>query len=204
MLAEIKSIASAAGATGWANTMLRAKNTLTAEDARAVESAFEEKWAGLPTDVALEESARGAAEPFSLAPAKGEDEAAIAIGESPSGRNPPIPKTVRHRNREHLQFVRTQPCLVCAKQPSDPHHLPFAQPRALGRKSAINTPCHCAAHIIARRIAPRKKSAGGSRSGLCRWPWPRRYGKKANPAMPSLRRRRGPAQGLLASRPRQA
>jgi hypothetical protein len=41
---------------------------------------------------------------------------------------------VRHRNREHLKFVRMQPCLICAKQPSDPHHLPFAQPRALGRK----------------------------------------------------------------------
>ena len=27
-----------------------------------------------------------------------------------------------------------QPCLICAKQPSDPHHLSFAQPRALGRK----------------------------------------------------------------------
>jgi hypothetical protein len=28
----------------------------------------------------------------------------------------------------------TQPCLVCARRPSDPHHLRFAQRRALGRK----------------------------------------------------------------------
>jgi len=28
----------------------------------------------------------------------------------------------------------TQPCLVCARRPSDPHHLHFAQRRALGRK----------------------------------------------------------------------
>ena len=28
----------------------------------------------------------------------------------------------------------TQPCLVCGRAPSDPHHLGFAQPRALGRK----------------------------------------------------------------------
>ena len=46
----------------------------------------------------------------------------------------PITKTVRHRNKEHLKFVRTQPCLVCGRQPSDPHHLRFAGPRALGRK----------------------------------------------------------------------
>jgi hypothetical protein len=62
-------------------------------------------------------------------------------------RKPPIGKTVRHRNKEHLRFVRTQPCLVCAKQPSDPHHLPFAQPRALGRKvSDADTVPLCRAH----------------------------------------------------------
>ena len=27
-----------------------------------------------------------------------------------------------------------RPCLICGRQPSDPHHLRFAQPRALGRK----------------------------------------------------------------------
>jgi hypothetical protein len=30
--------------------------------------------------------------------------------------------------------VASQPCLVCGRQPSDPHHLRFAQPRALGLK----------------------------------------------------------------------
>jgi hypothetical protein len=28
------------------------------------------------------------------------------------------------------------PCLVCGRKPSDPHHLRFAQPRALGRKAS--------------------------------------------------------------------
>jgi hypothetical protein len=27
-----------------------------------------------------------------------------------------------------------QPCLLCGRTPSDPHHLRFMQPRALGRK----------------------------------------------------------------------
>jgi hypothetical protein len=40
----------------------------------------------------------------------------------------------RYRNKDHVRFVATQPCLVCGRQPSDPHHLRFAQKRALGRK----------------------------------------------------------------------
>ena len=35
---------------------------------------------------------------------------------------------------DYLRFVASQPCLVCGRQPSDPHHLRFAQPRALGLK----------------------------------------------------------------------
>jgi hypothetical protein len=40
----------------------------------------------------------------------------------------------RLRDKAHLKFVVSQPCLVCGRQPSDPHHLRFAQPRALGMK----------------------------------------------------------------------
>src|SRR5262249_10612359 len=40
----------------------------------------------------------------------------------------------RYRNREHLRYVAQQACLVCGRRPSDPHHLAFTQPRALGRK----------------------------------------------------------------------
>jgi hypothetical protein len=40
----------------------------------------------------------------------------------------------RLRDKQHLLYVTTQPCLVCGRTPSDPHHLRFAQPRALGRK----------------------------------------------------------------------
>jgi hypothetical protein len=43
-------------------------------------------------------------------------------------------RTRRVRNKEHLDFVASQPCLVCGRQPCDPHHLRFVQPRALGRK----------------------------------------------------------------------
>jgi hypothetical protein len=45
-----------------------------------------------------------------------------------------IAEPKRLRDKAHLRFVALQPCLVCGRQPSDPHHLRFAQPRALGLK----------------------------------------------------------------------
>jgi len=51
------------------------------------------------------------------------DKSALALAE---------PK--RRRDKSHLGFVASQPCLVCGRHPSDPHHLRFTQPRALGLK----------------------------------------------------------------------
>ena len=45
-----------------------------------------------------------------------------------------LPEPKRRRDKSHLRFVAAQPCLVCGRHPSDPHHLRFAQPRALGVK----------------------------------------------------------------------
>jgi DNA recombination protein Rad52 len=45
-----------------------------------------------------------------------------------------IAEPKRLRDKGHLRFVASQPCLICGHQPSDPHHLRFAQPRALGLK----------------------------------------------------------------------
>jgi len=128
-----------------------------AEDARAIESAFEIKIAGLSADVGADEPLLPvvSAADDSVAPHDGALEPDAATRESVNARNPPITKTVRHRNKEHLRFVRTQPCLICAKQPSDPHHLPFAQPRALGRKVSdqYTVPLCRAHHREAHRAA---------------------------------------------------
>jgi hypothetical protein len=40
----------------------------------------------------------------------------------------------RLRDKAHLKFVGSQPCLICARSPADAHHLKFTQPRAMGRK----------------------------------------------------------------------
>ena len=44
------------------------------------------------------------------------------------------PEPRRVRDKDHLRFVSSQPCLICGRRPADPHHLRFAQSRALGRK----------------------------------------------------------------------
>jgi DNA recombination protein Rad52 len=45
-----------------------------------------------------------------------------------------IAEPKRLRDKTHLKFVALQPCLICGRQPSDPHHLRFAQPRGIGLK----------------------------------------------------------------------
>jgi hypothetical protein len=46
----------------------------------------------------------------------------------------PLSEPRRYRDRAHLEFVASQPCLLCGRQPSDAHHLRFMQARALGRR----------------------------------------------------------------------
>ncbi len=50
-------------------------------------------------------------------------------------RELPISHPRRVRDKDHLRFVAGQPCLVCGRNPSQAHHIRFAQPRAMGRKS---------------------------------------------------------------------
>ena len=113
-----------------------------------------------------------------------DDRLSCLSAKASNDRNPPITKTVRHRNKEHLRFVRTQPCLICAKQPSDPHHLPFAQPRALGRKVSDEYTVPLVARTIARRIGQPERSPGGKVSGSRHSPWLKRSGKRANRGRP--------------------
>ena len=60
--------------------------------------------------------------------------AGSAQDSSADGARPVPQRAQRVRYKEHLDFVASLPCLVCGRQPCDPHHLRFVQPRALGRK----------------------------------------------------------------------
>jgi hypothetical protein len=59
-----------------------------------------------------------------------------------SDRLAPLGKPVRLRDKDHRKFVLRQPCLVCGRVPSDPHHLTFTQPRCDGppRKRRVHRP----------------------------------------------------------------
>ncbi len=46
----------------------------------------------------------------------------------------PISAPRRIRDKEHLRYVASQPCLVCGRSPGHAHHIRFSQPRAMGRK----------------------------------------------------------------------
>ncbi len=46
----------------------------------------------------------------------------------------PISAPRRIRDKDHLRFVASKPCLVCGRSPGQAHHVRYAQPRAMGRK----------------------------------------------------------------------
>jgi hypothetical protein len=136
LLTELGNITSADFAAAWARGALSAKNSLTATDAKLVEDAFEQKLSDLSSSNAAAHSNNESSVPQMA----GTD--VVATTESAdAGQAKGIDKSIltvaaprRYRNREHLRYVAQQACLVCGRKPSDPHHLGFTQPRALGRK----------------------------------------------------------------------
>lgn len=46
----------------------------------------------------------------------------------------PFAHPKRLRDPQHLRYVASLPCLICARTPTQAHHLRYAQPRALGSK----------------------------------------------------------------------
>jgi len=138
LLTEIGNIASLDLAASWARAALTAKNSLTATDAKLVEDAFELRLSELSSS----EIAKSSNDSSSMTQVAGPQEILTAKS-SGSDRANGIDKSVlavaaprRYRNREHLRFVARQACLVCGRKPSDPHHLRYVQPRALGRKAS--------------------------------------------------------------------
>ena len=117
MFAEIERLGSAEDAATWARGSLPAKNALATTDAHAVEHAFAERLSSFDRAQPDVSPANETPSPF------GERENRAVLQ-----------KGIRQRDKEHRKFVSRQPCLVCGRTPSDPHHLRFAQPRAFGRR----------------------------------------------------------------------
>jgi DNA recombination protein Rad52 len=55
-------------------------------------------------------------------------------GPTPQEAELPLAAPKRARDPEHLRYVASLPCLICARTPTQAHHLRFAQPRSLGSK----------------------------------------------------------------------
>ena len=138
LLGEIAGIQTHDRATSWAREALPLKNTLTADDAKLLEDAFEKKMSELLlTEAPVPSSGNSSA--ASEVPSK-DARARNAANREPASA---IDKSVlavgaprRYRNRDHLRFVTQQPCLLCGRKPADAHHIRFVQPRALGRKAS--------------------------------------------------------------------
>jgi hypothetical protein len=159
-------------------SILKAKNRLSADDAKEVETAFAARMAlqgALPEALTADEPTPAPIDPSQPQPPlastdavkpprpRGRPRKVKAATEQSRAR--PVSKPVddnlapassyiqdnaapakidksvltiseprRLRDKAHLKFVASQPCLVCGRSPADAHHLRFTQPRAMGRK----------------------------------------------------------------------
>jgi hypothetical protein len=154
LIEQLTAINSADEAAAWAHRNLLAKNTLTAADAKMVEQRFRARLSaigpshetcdrpaegGIPDDLASPEPPHAVPDQTAVAAASdaGPRQKAPMRATKKQSRSDAIRalgKTVRLRDKDHRRFVLRQACLVCGRMPSDPHHLTFTQPRALGRR----------------------------------------------------------------------
>jgi len=175
LIDELARIASSNDLAVWAHRALPLKNTLTTDDAQALEAAFTQRLEEFIPPIGGVSIKNGNA-------SANADEPSVAVSATEARISPPVtnvvptterpvdtnvasanglhrrkrmrnrnsnraeprptidksvlafPEPRRIRDQEHLKFVGRQPCLICARTPSDAHHLRFAQLRALGRK----------------------------------------------------------------------
>jgi len=147
LLSELKEVNSTEAATVWARRILPAKNSLDVADARLLEQEFEVRLATLTgeapaTKIGARETAnegeggystRGEGNNREPLPSRLNSTQNLAAGAvDKSGLAHPEPRRIR--DKIHVKFVTKQPCLICGRRPSDPHHLRFTQHRAIGRK----------------------------------------------------------------------
>jgi ERF superfamily len=166
LVIELAAVVTADEAAGWAYRSLRAKNTLTSADADIIEQAFRHKMQSverIENDRSTTENKRnedaqvGLNTPESdhIISSDGPNFAPMQDGQKAVA----LLKPVRKRDKAHRDFVRSQPCVVCGRRPSDAHHIQFGQPRALGRKVSdeFTVPLCRVHHRDLHRVSNEKK-----------------------------------------------
>src|SRR5262249_20796434 len=125
LISELEELNDPEALATWAHRVLPLKNKLSTADAQAVEAAFATRL----NELGEEASPRGVKHQKANRHDQKQERAEPASEEVTT-----IGKPVRERDRDHLRFVAAQPCVVCGRTPSDPHHIKFAQQRTMGRK----------------------------------------------------------------------
>jgi hypothetical protein len=123
LIAELEQLVDPESLAIWAHRALPLKNQLATTDAQIVEVAFAARLRQLGDAEARLESDQVNGHHSQSPSTEVNAEGVVAIN-----------KPVRERNRDHLRFVASQPCLICGRTPSDAHHIKFAEQRAMGRK----------------------------------------------------------------------
>jgi hypothetical protein len=124
LIVEINALGSSDDATKWAKRCMADKNRMKAADAHDVEETFRTRLASLSAAATEAGPTRDAARKSANPPrSKSIDKSVLTLS---------VPRRIR--DRDHVRAVAKKPCLICGRRPSDPHHLRFAQSRAMGRK----------------------------------------------------------------------
>jgi hypothetical protein len=156
LLTEIAGVESNEDLDAWTLRAWPKANSLTPADGDKVREAFQARLARLQTvpDENLS--------PAELDPPTANDETRSSIDKSVLA----LPEAKRLRDKQHLRFVAKQPCLVCGREPSDPHHFRVAQTRGLAQKVSdeFTVPLCRAHHRELHRAA--KERDWWSRNGL--------------------------------------
>lgn len=159
VLSDIEACATLDDLSKMATALLKAKNNLPAADAKTIEDTFARQLAAFGPEIESPSSADitiathpseiafSAAQEVNLFRRKTSPKAKRAITrrkaaskEIGGGKIDKSALTLaeprRLRDKDHLRFVASQPCLICERAPADAHHLRFAQLRAMGRKTS--------------------------------------------------------------------
>jgi hypothetical protein len=131
LLSDVQGLRSPDAALAWACQAIGAKNSLRSADAQLLDDAFRAKIADF--EISRDEIAPASTikkDPTHPPSRLTELSSSIPIDKSVLS----LPEPRRLRDKAHIKYVSKHPCLICGRQPSDPHHLRFAQQSALGRK----------------------------------------------------------------------
>jgi len=170
LIAQINALDGLERVTEWAEQSMAEKNKLSPADAHRVENAFQSK---------LEQLSAGT---IDAAPQPNVARSRRTKGVDKSALTLPEPRRVR--DREHLRSVAQKACLVCGRQPSDPHHVRFAQSRGMGQKVSdeFTVPLCRGHHRELHRSAD--EAAWWTRQGIDPRPLARKFWLESHPLSP--------------------